>query len=120
MWVNSLSAIEPHVPTHFQDDGFGPFSDSAAAPSEPFNFDSSFSSLSSDDSFDFGEFQGSDEMIHDGELTPTAGSWTLASGSESEGDEFGNSGKGSNGMHPMSLDELNGRLEGSDKNKDWS
>src|ERR1700710_1329600 len=100
MWVNSLSVIELHVPTHFQDDGFGPFSDSAAAAaaaSEPFHFDSSLSSLSSDDSFDFGEFQSSDEIIHDGELTPTAGSWTLASGSESEGDEFGNSGKGSNG-----------------------
>jgi serine/threonine-protein phosphatase 6 regulatory subunit 3 len=105
----------------FQDDGFGPFSDSAAAPSDHFNFESSFSSsFSSDDSFDFGEFQSSDDNIHDGELTPTAGSWTLASGSESEGDEFGNSGKDSNGMHPMSLDDLNGRLEKSDKNKDWS
>ncbi|OAX34190.1 SAPS-domain-containing protein [Rhizopogon vinicolor AM-OR11-026] len=114
-------ADDPFGVKYDDDDGFGPFSDSAAAPSDQFNFESSFSSsFSSDDSFDFGEFQSSDDNAHDGELTPTAGSWTLASGSESEGDEFGNSGKGSNGMHPMSLDDLNGRLEESDKNKDWS
>ncbi|KAG1756903.1 SIT4 phosphatase-associated protein-domain-containing protein [Suillus paluster] len=105
----------------FQDDGFGPFSDAAGASPDHFNFSSSISSsFSSDDSFDFGDFQSSDDSIHDGELTPTAGSWTLASGSESEGDEFGNPAKGSNGMHPISLNDLNGRLEESDKNKDWS
>jgi len=114
-------ADDPFGVKYEEDDGFGPFSDSAAAPSDHFNFESSFSSsFSSDDSFDFGEFQSSDDNIHDGELTPTAGSWTLASGSESEGDEFGNSGKDSNGTHAMSLDDLNGRLEKSNKNKDWS
>lgn len=114
-------ADDPFGVKYDDDDGFGPFSDAAATSPDHFNFSSSISSsFSSDDSFDFGDFQSSDDSIHDGELTPTAGSWTLASGSESEGDEFGNPGKGSNGMHPISLDDLNGRLEESDRSKDWS
>jgi serine/threonine-protein phosphatase 6 regulatory subunit 3 len=92
-------ADDPFGVKYDEDDGFGPFSDAAATSPDHFNFSSSFSS---DDSFDFGDFQSSDDSIHDGELTPTAGSWTLASGSESEGDEFGNHGKGSNGMHSIS------------------
>ncbi|KAG1794856.1 SIT4 phosphatase-associated protein-domain-containing protein [Suillus plorans] len=113
-------ADDPFGVKYEDDDGFGPFSDAAATSPDHFNFSSSISSsFSSDDSFDFGDFQGSDDSTHDGELTPTAGSWTLASGSESEGDEFGNPGNSSNGMHPISLDDLNGRLE-SDKSKDWS
>lgn len=61
------------------DDGFGPFSDSAAASrSDPFNLSSSFSDEVSFDSFgDFGDFQSAG----DGESTPTAGSWTFTSGS---------------------------------------
>jgi serine/threonine-protein phosphatase 6 regulatory subunit 3 len=109
-------ADDPFGVKYDEDDGFGPFSDAAATSPDHFNFSSSFSS---DDSFDFGDFQSSDDSIHDGELTPTAGSWTLASGSESEGDEFGNHGKGSNGMHSISLDDLNGRLGESDQSKDW-
>ncbi|KAI5989239.1 SIT4 phosphatase-associated protein-domain-containing protein [Pisolithus marmoratus] len=52
---------------HFdEDDAFGPFSDAAGTPtSEPIQFATSFS-----------------PFMRDGELTPTAGSWTFASGSE--------------------------------------
>jgi serine/threonine-protein phosphatase 6 regulatory subunit 3 len=60
-------------------DAFGPFSDSAAASGEdPFTFPSSFADEDSTfDTFgDFGEFQ----TARDGELTPTAGSWTFTSG----------------------------------------
>ncbi|KAI6036028.1 SIT4 phosphatase-associated protein-domain-containing protein [Pisolithus microcarpus] len=54
--------------------------------SEPIQFSTSFSSLSSDDSFDFGEFHSADsDSMRDGELTPTAGSWTFASGSGNRG-----------------------------------
>ena len=105
-----------------QDDSFGPFSDSAAtSSSDPFTFTSSFSSsYSSDDSFDFGDFQSGDsDGPKDGELTPTAGSWTFASNSEtegdSEGDEFGNAnGNGSrphNGLQTISLGDVNDRFE---------
>lgn len=75
-------------------DGFGPFSDVAAVNgSDPFTFPSSFSDEIEDSSFesfgDFGDFQ----TAQDGELTPTAGSWTFTSdsstfddtGSESSG-----------------------------------
>src|SRR5712675_1271973 len=68
-----------HVLYRLKDDGFGPFSDSAAASrSDPFNLSSSFSDEVSFDSFgDFGDFQSAG----DGETTPTAGSWTFTSGS---------------------------------------
>ncbi|KAI9510264.1 SIT4 phosphatase-associated protein-domain-containing protein [Russula earlei] len=55
--------------------------DSAASRSDPFNLSSSFSDDTPEVSFDsfadFGEFQSAG----DGETTPTAGSWTLTSGS---------------------------------------
>ncbi|KAI0005944.1 SIT4 phosphatase-associated protein-domain-containing protein [Russula compacta] len=75
-YVNKPHLIFPNVR---KDDGFGPFSDSAAASrSDPFNLSSSFSDEVSFDSFgDFGDFQSGG----DGEATPTAGSWTLTSGS---------------------------------------
>ncbi|KAH8117023.1 SIT4 phosphatase-associated protein-domain-containing protein [Phellopilus nigrolimitatus] len=64
----------------FEDDSFGPFSDSAAATSsdnEPFSF-SSVSEDVDDASFDnFGDF--GDFHNGDGELTPTGGSWSFAS-----------------------------------------
>ncbi|KAJ6526260.1 SIT4 phosphatase-associated protein-domain-containing protein [Mycena vulgaris] len=64
------------------DDGFGPFSDAAAADgADPFTFSSSFSDEMEDTAFDsfadFGEFS----PPQDGELTPTAGSWTFTSDS---------------------------------------
>ncbi|KAF7364013.1 hypothetical protein MSAN_01060000 [Mycena sanguinolenta] len=64
------------------DDGFGPFSDAAAVDgSDPFTFSSSFSDEMEDTAFDsfadFGEFS----PPQDGELTPTAGSWTFTGGS---------------------------------------
>ncbi|KAJ7137920.1 SIT4 phosphatase-associated protein-domain-containing protein [Mycena epipterygia] len=67
------------------DDGFGPFSDAAAADgSDPFTFSSSFSDEMEDTAFDsfadFGEFSGASPP-QDGELTPTAGSWTFTSDS---------------------------------------
>ncbi|KAG7448348.1 SAPS-domain-containing protein [Guyanagaster necrorhizus] len=65
------------------DDAFGPFSDSAAVSSN----DAFFSSLSDEmedstfDNFgDFGDFQSASPS-QDGELTPTAGSWSFASDS---------------------------------------
>ncbi|KAJ7706882.1 SIT4 phosphatase-associated protein-domain-containing protein [Mycena rosella] len=66
------------------DDGFGPFSDAAAADgADPFTFSASFSDEMEDTAFDsfadFGEFSSSPPL--DGELTPTAGSWTFASDS---------------------------------------
>ena len=73
-------------------DAFGPFSDSAAAnETDPFTFSSSFTEDDATfDSFgDFGDFQSAD----DGELTPTAGSWTLASGS-SASDGWSSEGSG--------------------------
>jgi len=108
------------VNSYDDDDGFGPFSDSAAArtSSDPFTFtSSSFSSYSSDDSFDFGDFQSGDsDGPKDGDLTPTAGSWTFASGSEtegdSEGDDFGNTNgnRPKNGLQTISLDDVNDRF----------
>ncbi|KAI6008648.1 SIT4 phosphatase-associated protein-domain-containing protein [Pisolithus marmoratus] len=104
---------------HFdEDDAFGPFSDAAGTPtSEPIQFATSFSPLSSDDSFDFGEFHSADsDSMRDGELTPTAGSWTFASGSEvegdSEGDEFGNltNSVSDNILQTISLEEVNERI----------
>ncbi|EGO21202.1 hypothetical protein SERLADRAFT_452336 [Serpula lacrymans var. lacrymans S7.9] len=70
------------------EDNFGPFSDSAAANgSDPFTFSSSFSEDMEDSSFDsFGDF-GDFHSAQDGELTPTAGSWTLTSGSDDAGSE---------------------------------
>ncbi|KAJ7080423.1 SIT4 phosphatase-associated protein-domain-containing protein [Mycena belliarum] len=67
-----------------EDDGFGPFSDAASADgSDPFMFSSTFSDEMEDTAFDsfadFGEFSGSPPQ--DGELTPTAGSWTFTSDS---------------------------------------
>ncbi|KAH7889332.1 SIT4 phosphatase-associated protein-domain-containing protein [Phlebopus sp. FC_14] len=111
------------------DDRFGPFSESAVAgSSDPFTFSSSSfsSSFSSDDSFDFGEFQSADsEGARDGEHTPTAGSWTFASGSEaewdSEGDEFGG-GSGSktrDNLQTISLEEVNEQFERRRKS-DWN
>ncbi|KAF8205512.1 SIT4 phosphatase-associated protein-domain-containing protein [Mycena galopus ATCC 62051] len=73
------------------DDGFGPFSDAAAADgTDPFTFSSSFSDEMEDTAFDsfadFGEFS----PPRDGELTPTAGSWTFTSDSSpSPSDEAG-------------------------------
>ncbi|KAG9318917.1 SIT4 phosphatase-associated protein-domain-containing protein [Chiua virens] len=113
------------VNSYDDDDSFGPFSDSAAASLSPDPFtlgsaSSSFSSsYSSDDSFDFGDFQSGDsDGPKDGELTPTAGSWTFASGSEtegdSEGDDFGGTANGSrstNGLQTISLDEVNEPFE---------
>ncbi|PPQ89434.1 hypothetical protein CVT25_012813, partial [Psilocybe cyanescens] len=64
------------------DDGFGPFSDTAAATGDAFTFSSSFSDEdSSFESFgDFGDFQSADESES---TTPTTtGSWTFASGNE--------------------------------------
>ncbi|KAF9242109.1 SIT4 phosphatase-associated protein-domain-containing protein [Melanogaster broomeanus] len=108
------------VNSYDEDDSFGPFSDPAAvgAP-DPFTFTSSgFPAISSDDSFDFGDFQSGDhEEPRDGDLTPTAGSWTFTSGSEtegdSEGDEFGNVGgrRSRNGLQTISLDEVSERFE---------
>ncbi|KAH9952025.1 SAPS-domain-containing protein [Amylocystis lapponica] len=72
----------------FEDDAFGPFSDSAAANgADPFTFSSSFSEEiieeASFESFgDFGDFQSasSGSIDGDGSLTPTgADSWSFAS-----------------------------------------
>ncbi|TFK46656.1 SAPS-domain-containing protein [Heliocybe sulcata] len=88
-------AFTPHGgfddPFADDDDNFGPFSDSAAATrSDPFTFSSSFNDemehASFDDFGDFGDFQGAGES--DGELTPTAGSWSFTS-SESGGSSGG-------------------------------
>ncbi|KAH7915316.1 SIT4 phosphatase-associated protein-domain-containing protein [Hygrophoropsis aurantiaca] len=84
---------DPFGVNYDEDDGFGPFSDSAAASgSDPFSFSSFTSEDIEDNSFDsfgdFGDFQAS--PAKDGELTPTGGSWTFTSGSESETD-FGKS-----------------------------
>ncbi|KAI0273537.1 SIT4 phosphatase-associated protein-domain-containing protein [Gloeopeniophorella convolvens] len=73
---------DPFATDDDDDDGFGPFSDSAAASrSDPFNLSSSFSDDIQEASFDsFGDF-GEFHSAGDGETTPTAGSWTFASGS---------------------------------------
>lgn len=75
-----------HASAHsVQDDGFGPFSDAAAASgTDPFTFSSSLSDELDDSVFesfgDFGEFQAGHGS---GELTPTGDSWTFASASSS-------------------------------------
>ncbi|KAI0362567.1 SAPS-domain-containing protein [Trametes cingulata] len=71
----------------FEDDAFGPFSDTAASGSDPFTFSSTtteeFMEDNSFDSFgDFGDFQsaGSNSFEAEGTLTPTgADSWSFAS-----------------------------------------
>ncbi|KAF7298318.1 hypothetical protein MKEN_01356300 [Mycena kentingensis (nom. inval.)] len=76
----------------FADDGFGPFSDAGADPftftspasGSPSAFSDEMDDASFDDNFadgDFGDFQSGDfgSPPKDGELTPTAGSWTFAS-----------------------------------------
>ncbi|KAJ7193823.1 SIT4 phosphatase-associated protein-domain-containing protein [Mycena pura] len=67
------------------DDGFGPFSDAAASDgSDPF-FTSSFSDEMEDSAFDsFADFPEFGSPPKDGELTPTAGSWTFTSDSLSD------------------------------------
>lgn len=117
---------DPFGAHYDEDDAFGPFSDAAGTPtSEPIQFSTSFSSLSSDDSFDFGEFHSADsDSVRDGDLTPTAGSWTFASGSEtegdSEGDEFGNmtGGVSENALQTISLEEVNERIDDV-RNSGW-
>lgn len=117
---------DPFGAHYDEDDAFGPFSDAAGSmASEPIQFSTSFSSLSSDDSFDFGEFHSADsDSMRDGELTPTAGSWTFASGSEaegdSEGDEFGNmtSNVSDNVLQTISLEEVSERIQNG-RNGRW-
>ncbi|CDO73666.1 hypothetical protein BN946_scf185014.g136 [Trametes cinnabarina] len=87
----SRSSHSSSFPDPFEDDGFGPFSDSAAASgSDPFTFASSsvteeFMEDSTFDSFgEFGDFQsaGSNSFEAEGTLTPTgADSWSFASAS---------------------------------------
>ncbi|KAF8867842.1 SIT4 phosphatase-associated protein-domain-containing protein [Mucidula mucida] len=91
------SSIQDPFSSADDDDAFGPFSDSAAVSSN----DAFFTSLSDEmaessfESFgDFGEFQGA----ADGELTPTAGSWTFAS----DGSDTPSSGDGSPSPSPKS------------------
>ncbi|KAF8516965.1 SIT4 phosphatase-associated protein-domain-containing protein [Hysterangium stoloniferum] len=62
------------------DDGFGPFSD-AVVSNDPFQMDQD------DSPFDFGDFQVA-EAPGDGEMTPTAGSWTFE-GEGADGAERG-------------------------------
>ncbi|KAF9462719.1 SIT4 phosphatase-associated protein-domain-containing protein [Collybia nuda] len=67
------------------DDGFGPFADTATAASgsDPFTFSSSLSEDIEDSSFDssFGDFGDFQTAQDGGDLTPTTGSWTFASDS---------------------------------------
>ncbi|KAF5373617.1 hypothetical protein D9758_000980 [Tetrapyrgos nigripes] len=85
------------------DDGFGPFSDSSAVGgADPFTFSSSSSDEMDDfggDSFgDFGDFQSGDDGESDGQLTPTAGSWTeFGISSVSESSEVRDSSKEGDG-----------------------
>ncbi|KAF7337855.1 Extragenic suppressor of kinetochore protein 1 [Mycena venus] len=106
LWVlGALMTFSPRAPSRPvpertipfgspDDDGFGPFSDAAAADgSDPFTFSSSFSDEMEDTAFDsfadFGEFSAASPP-QDGELTPTAGSWTFASDSSpSPSDDVG-------------------------------
>jgi serine/threonine-protein phosphatase 6 regulatory subunit 3 len=80
--LGCTSSALSHIYYVLKDDGFGPFSDSAAASrSDPFNASSSFTEDIQEISFDsFGDF-GDFQSAGDGETTPTAGSWTFASGS---------------------------------------
>ncbi|KAG6888371.1 hypothetical protein C0992_008673 [Termitomyces sp. T32_za158] len=76
-------AEDPFSPN--MDDGFGPFSDAAALTSHDgasdFSFATSFDDAFDDSFGDFGEFQSADTGSSEGEgsLTPTTGSWTIAS-----------------------------------------
>ncbi|KAI0053980.1 SAPS-domain-containing protein [Auriscalpium vulgare] len=98
---------DPFATEDDEDEGFGPFSDSAAASgTDPFSFSSSFSDDIQDASFDsFGDF-GEFHSAGDGETTPTAGSWTLTSGSSSrsspssEGGDSDEDSKASKGEGP--------------------
>ena len=79
-------------------DGFGPFTDpSGGTVSDSFTFSSSFSDEdSSFESFgDFGDFQAAEE--HDGELTPTSGSWTFANEGGGSVENIGGGGGGGGG-----------------------
>ncbi|KAJ7073869.1 SIT4 phosphatase-associated protein-domain-containing protein [Mycena amicta] len=107
------------------DDGFGPFSDAAASSgSDPFTFASSspssaFSDEMDDSAFDdnfgdFGDFQGGGEFgdgsvgspPKDGELTPTAGSWTFTSSSGmSDSSSSPSPGPRETSLEPLSPDE---------------
>jgi len=80
--VKYLHRHKPQLRIHSKDDSFGPFSDSGATSrSDPFNLSASFSDDIQEVSFDsFGDF-GDFQSARDGETTPTAGSWTFASGS---------------------------------------
>jgi serine/threonine-protein phosphatase 6 regulatory subunit 3 len=91
-------------------DTFGPFSDSAAASgSDPFTFRSSFTE--DDSAFDtFGDF-GDFQSAQDGELTPTAGSWTFTSGS-SASDEW-SEGSGHTEEHEMDKSGGNRTTDGA-------
>jgi hypothetical protein len=83
------------------DDAFGPFSDSAAATGDPFVISSSFTDLedSTMDSFgDFGDFQAAE-----GSLTPTMGSWTLAS---EEDEVIGNHGALQEQLETVDLEDM--------------
>ncbi|KIY70423.1 SAPS-domain-containing protein [Cylindrobasidium torrendii FP15055 ss-10] len=90
----SPSSINDPFSSADDDDGFGPFSDSAAISSSSDSFLSALSDaddLADDSTFDFGDFQGADDPgspPQDGQLTPTAGSWTFASGDD-ESDRSG-------------------------------
>ncbi|KAJ7772937.1 SIT4 phosphatase-associated protein-domain-containing protein [Mycena maculata] len=90
------------------DDGFGPFSDATAADgADPFTFSSSFSDEMEDTAFDsfadFGEFSTSPPR--DGELTPTAGSWTFTSDSSPSPSDDAGSEHSSGVVEPLSPDE---------------
>ncbi|KAJ7154198.1 SIT4 phosphatase-associated protein-domain-containing protein, partial [Mycena filopes] len=90
------------------DDGFGPFSDAAASGgADPFTFSSSFSDeMSEDTAFDsFADFgsEFSSSPPQDGELTPTAGSWTFTSASSPSPSE--GSGSGSEHLEPQSPED---------------
>lgn len=90
-------------------DGFGPFSDAAAADgSDPFTFSSSFSDEMEDTAFDsfadFGEFQ-STSPPRDGELTPTAGSWTFTSDSSPSPSDDASSEHSGSIIEPLSPEE---------------
>jgi len=93
-------------------DAFGPFSEAAAVnDADPFAFPSSLSDDMEDSSFeggfeDFGNFQSAG----DGELTPTTGSWTFASGSST--DEAGSESGRFEELEAVTLDsDINPREE---------
>ncbi|KZP10869.1 SAPS-domain-containing protein [Athelia psychrophila] len=88
-----VTMSDPFRMSSDENDAFGPFSDSAASNvTDPFTFSSSFTEDDAAfDSFgDFGDFQSAEDQDQDGELTPTAGSWTFTSGSNTS-DEWSGS-----------------------------